>query len=87
MIICSWQAFLNLGGGINSRNLERILKVCGAKEFHCSARSTIDSGMLNKNTHVHMGAAYYSPEYSIKVTDSNIAKCLIDIAEKILTDK
>ncbi|MEE6486324.1 hypothetical protein FKM82_014573 [Ascaphus truei] len=33
------------GGGITERNLQRILEGAGVQEFHCSARSTRDSGM------------------------------------------
>lgn len=35
----------NIGGGITERNLQRILEGSGAQEFHCSARSSKDSGM------------------------------------------
>lgn len=37
--------FLNAGGGITERNLQRILEGSGAQEFHCSARSSKDSAM------------------------------------------
>lgn len=36
---------LPTGGGITDRNLQRILEGSGATEFHCSARSSRDSGM------------------------------------------
>ncbi|XP_065071698.1 copper homeostasis protein cutC homolog [Rhopilema esculentum] len=65
------------GGGINKRNLERILKGCGAQEFHCSARKTQDSEMVARTNTIHMGAACYPSEYSTKVTDRNIVKELV----------
>ena len=71
------------GGGINGRNLKRILTYCGAKEFHCSARKTMESKMIERNNKVHMGAACYPPEYSIKVTDSNIVLDLFKISKAI----
>ena len=71
------------GGGINSRNLKRILTGCGAREFHCSARKTINSGMEERNNRVHMGAACYASEYSIKVTDGNIVQELISISKTL----
>ncbi|KAF1375751.1 hypothetical protein PFLUV_G00223440 [Perca fluviatilis] len=57
------------GGGINERNLQRILEGSGAEEFHCSARSSRDSAMKFRNTCVTMGATFSAPEYGLKVTD------------------
>lgn len=37
--------FFVTGGGITDKNLQRILEGSGATEFHCSARSSRDSGM------------------------------------------
>ncbi len=67
------------GGGINSRNLKRILTGSGAKEFHCSARRAVASAMIERNTNIHMGAAYYPPEYSIKIADASITKELVSV--------
>eukprot|EP00794_Sanderia_malayensis_P005174 gene5174-5826_t len=67
------------GGGINSHNLSRILHGCKANEFHCSARKAVASEMIEKNTQIHMGAAYYPPEYSIKVADSEVVGQLVTI--------
>lgn len=58
------------GGGITERNLQRILEESGAKEFHCSARSSRDSTMVYRNQCVSMGASYGPPEFSIKVADT-----------------
>ena len=58
------------GGGITERNLQRILRESGAKEFHCSARSSRDSTMVYRNGRVSMGASYGPPEFSIKVADA-----------------
>ncbi|XP_035847997.1 copper homeostasis protein cutC homolog isoform X5 [Sander lucioperca] len=57
------------GGGINERNLQRILEGSGAEEFHCSARSSRDSAMKFRNTCVTMGATFSAPEYGLKVAD------------------
>ena len=72
-----------IGGGINSRNLKRILIGCGAKEFHCSARKTIESKMVARNSRVHMGAACYPMEFCIKVADSNVVQELVHISENV----
>ena len=58
------------GGGITERNLQRILEESGAKEFHCSARSSRDSTMVYRNQCVSMGASYGPPEFSIKVANT-----------------
>lgn len=42
---------VNLGGGINERNIERILEQTSAKEFHCSARTSEQSLMEFRNNH------------------------------------
>lgn len=41
---------LCVGGGINERNIERILEQTSAKEFHCSARKSEKSHMEFQNT-------------------------------------
>ncbi|XP_070540474.1 copper homeostasis protein cutC homolog [Ptychodera flava] len=68
------------GGGINDRNLKRILKETGAHEYHCSARKSQDSVMLYRNTSVHMGAALHPPEFTVKVTNVELVQKLKDIA-------
>lgn len=57
------------GGGINERNLERILVGSGAVEYHCSARSSRSSVMGYCNSAVNMGASFGPPEFSVKVAD------------------
>ena len=69
------------GGGITERNMERILVESGAKEFHCSARSSFDSLMTYRNGRVSMGASYGPPEFSIKVADTARVKQFAALAE------
>ncbi|XP_021108847.1 copper homeostasis protein cutC homolog isoform X2 [Heterocephalus glaber] len=72
------------GGGITDRNLQRILEGSGATEFHCSARSSRDSGMKFRNFSVAMGASLSNSEYSLKVTDVIKVRTLNAIAKNIL---
>ncbi|XP_023564856.1 copper homeostasis protein cutC homolog isoform X2 [Octodon degus] len=72
------------GGGITDRNLQRILEGSGATEFHCSARSSRDSGMKFRNSSVAMGASLSNSEYSLKVTDVTKVRTLNAIAKNIL---
>ena len=69
------------GGGITERNLERIVQGSGAVEFHCSARSSRESIMSYRNTHVSMGASYGPPEFSTKIADSERIEALLAIAK------
>ncbi|KAL4237447.1 hypothetical protein ACF0H5_002164 [Mactra antiquata] len=62
------------GGGITDRNLERIITSSGAKEFHASARSSLQSNMIFQKSGVTMGASLSPPEFSNKICDSNKVK-------------
>ncbi|XP_013407125.2 copper homeostasis protein cutC homolog [Lingula anatina] len=70
-------------GGINERNVKRILEGCGAKEFHASARSLCQSAMLYKNSSVAMGASLSPDEFSHKVTDDKKVMNLVTIATQV----
>ena len=70
------------GGGITERNLERILKGSGAKEFHCSARTSRDSVMTYRNSRVAMGASFGPPEFSVKVADPQRVHTLVATAHR-----
>ncbi|XP_035124648.1 copper homeostasis protein cutC homolog isoform X1 [Callithrix jacchus] len=72
------------GGGITDKNLQRILEGSGATEFHCSARSTRDSGMKFRNLSVAMGVSLSCSEYSLKVADVTKVRTLNAIAKNIL---
>lgn len=75
------------GAGITERNLERILKGSGCREFHCSARTTIDSVMQYRNSHVSMGSSSgASSEYSTKVADTYTIQRMISIAQAVSRD-
>ncbi|KAJ8316864.1 hypothetical protein KUTeg_004768 [Tegillarca granosa] len=52
------------------------------KQFHCSARSAVDSLMGYRHGGVSMGASVSPPEYSVKVTDSNKVQKLVNLADK-----
>lgn len=75
------------GGGITERNLERILRGSGCREFHCSARTSVDSVMQYRNSRVRMGAQCgATPEYSLKVADTDRIQTMISIAQSISQD-
>jgi copper homeostasis protein len=55
------------GGGVTERNLEKILRVTGAREIHGSASGTKESRMTFRNTRIVMGGQLAPPEYAQKV--------------------
>ncbi len=71
------------GGGITENNLEHILTETGAKEFHCSARVSVESGMEYQNEHVCMGGSGAS-EYTTKTTSVDRVRRLVAIASDVL---
>ncbi|XP_064631257.1 copper homeostasis protein cutC homolog isoform X2 [Lineus longissimus] len=74
------------GGGITERNLKRIIKGTGAREFHCSARSTLPSMMMFTKDNIRMGASYAPPEFSTKITDADRVRSLMTIVTDVWQD-
>jgi copper homeostasis protein len=58
------------GGGINVRNVGRIIAHSGATEFHASARTNVDSPMAYRHGHVFIGGALRPAEYTVRTTRS-----------------
>ncbi|PIK62556.1 putative copper homeostasis protein cutC-like isoform X3 [Apostichopus japonicus] len=70
------------GGGINDRNLERILKETNAEEFHCSARSSKNSEMQYQKSSVYMGGVLRAPEFITKSTDAGMVQRMKEMLDK-----
>ncbi len=66
------------GCGINAGNIRRIADETGAREFHFSGRSPIESGMVFRNPNVSMGGTVHIDEYKTEVTDHGLVKAAID---------
>ncbi len=58
------------GCGVNADNIRQIAEETGAKEFHFSGRSSVESGMQYRNPRVSMGGTVKIEEYSIDITNS-----------------
>ena len=56
------------GGGINGRNIARIVSLTGAREFHFAALSTSDSPAVHRNYRPMMGGVLHRPEYQRSTT-------------------
>ncbi|XP_071827164.1 copper homeostasis protein cutC homolog [Apostichopus japonicus] len=70
------------GGGINDRNLERILKETNVEEFHCSARSSKNSEMQYQKSSVYMGGVLRAPEFITKSTDAGMVQRMKEMLDK-----
>ncbi len=65
------------GCGINAGNIRRIADETGAREFHFSARTSVESGMVFRNLSVSMGGTVCIDEYKTEVTDPGLVSAAI----------
>ncbi len=57
------------GCGVNADNIRKIADATGAKEFHLSGRTDVDSAMRYRNPLVSMGGTVTIDEYKLSITD------------------
>ena len=65
------------GCGVNSNNAARILQATGTNEIHASARKSVGSGMIYRNSSVSMGNSDCD-EYARKETDVNEVRAIVN---------
>jgi copper homeostasis protein len=65
------------GGGLNVRNIRKIVQATGVGEVHLSARGSVESGMSYRNPRVFMGGALRPPEFGWKATDERVVKQVV----------
>lgn len=70
------------GGGINERNILKIINKTHAKELHMSGRVKVDSKMEYRRSNVFMGGELRLPEYEISMVDSNKIERLCNLTKK-----
>ncbi len=58
------------GGGITHRNIARIRRETGAREFHLTAREKIPSTMIYRNAHAFMGGELRLPEFETSIVNA-----------------
>ena len=76
------------GCGVNAGNIRKIAEETGTSEFHFSGRSSVDSGMIYRNSKVSMGGTVKIEEYLKDVTDPDKEKAaLSELALKDENDK
>jgi copper homeostasis protein len=56
-------------GGVNERNVARVLAATNARELHVTGTRTLESPMRHRNDRVFMGGILRPPEYAREVTD------------------
>ena len=66
------------GGGITTRNIQRLVAATGVAEVHLSVRRTIESAMTFRNSRVFMGGTLRPPEFSWKSTDENAVRTIVE---------
>ena len=70
------------GGGLTSRNIQRIVADTGVAEVHLSARRRVESAMSYRNSSVFMGGTLRPPEFSWKTTDENTVRSIVESLQK-----
>jgi copper homeostasis protein len=70
------------GSGVRANNIAMLVKETGATEFHTSARSYVESGMIYRNPHVSMGGIPGVPEYGISLTQAADVKLILELAQQ-----
>lgn len=71
------------GSGLNDSNIELLARETGSSEFHLTGRKTIDSEMIFRKDDVSMRSIEDIPEYSRKITDTEMIKKVVTILENI----
>lgn len=71
------------GSGVNAENIAFLAKETGAKEFHLSARESIESGMLYRNPGLKMGGTtVVINEFEEQVTSSEIVRKTVEALQR-----
>jgi copper homeostasis protein len=68
------------GGGITERNISKIVRGSGAREFHFAALGPAEGRMAYRNPRVFMGGELRPPEYALSVTDPASVRAVIAAA-------
>jgi copper homeostasis protein len=65
------------GGGITERNIERIIALTGASEYHFAALVTTDGPAIHRNPAPIMGGVLHRPEYERSTTSRDLVTRVI----------
>lgn len=70
------------GGGINYYNIEELVNITKAKEYHLSGKSLIVSKMIFRNDEVKINSTSFIPENDYVETDISKIKAVVDLLNK-----
>jgi copper homeostasis protein len=65
------------GGGINERNIGRIVAATDAREVHASGRAPVEGPMAYRNTRAFMGGALRPPEFTRAMVDAEKVRAML----------
>jgi copper homeostasis protein len=71
------------GGGIKESNIASIARISGAREFHMTGRSVIESEMSFRKPGISIGGIKEIPEFSRKIADQQKIRNIIEILKLI----
>jgi copper homeostasis protein len=71
------------GGGINDSNIASIARTSGAKEFHMTGRSVIESEMSFRKPGISIGGIPGTQEFSRRIADQQKIRNIIEILKLI----
>ncbi|MGQ1909990.1 copper homeostasis protein CutC [Marinifilum sp. RC60d5] len=67
------------GSGVNHSNIQSLLDIMKAKEFHCSAKSLVNRKMSYHNPNINMGGEESIPEFEYYEADSQKIRKIVSI--------
>jgi len=67
------------GSGINENNIKEIRDYTGAKEFHLTGRTTVQSKMEYRPGGIYFGGLPQIPEYEMKLTDPDKIRKVVSL--------
>ena len=70
-------------GGLRERNIQKFISRTGVKEVHMTARTSVESQMTYRKSHVFMGGALRPPEYGYLTTDPERVATLVKLASEL----
>lgn len=70
------------GGGINYSNIEELINVTKASEYHLSGKRLMNNNFTCHNSEVRLNSTFSMPEFSYIETDGQKIKSVVDLLNK-----
>ena len=67
------------GSGLNEKNITSFRDETGAREFHLSAKETVDSKMTYRKQGIYMGSLPQIPEYTTNRASADIVRNMVTL--------